>query len=215
MMEEISMTLDAESRELARQLGVDLCDLLSTEPDWAKPIRAAVEALHTKKAPAWMDPLTAKLSTLEIRMIAIETVSSKTKELLGKLPAREELQAVTETMKKDLEAKLNTYEGAVTGRMEALSKDVKTNREGIVGIETVISSLKIPVEALSVNMGSVKEDTSSGLEILSRLTSGQQQLERNIVGIGDQLTTLRSEIMIQKALVERLAKPWYRRLFGG
>ena len=193
LLKEVSMTLDAESHELARQLGNDLREMLQLEPSWAEKIKTDVEAMRTEKSPAWTTPLLGQFTILDAKIKALEVASQTTKELIGVLPERKDLNTAKDEIRSELNSRLESLAKSIDDRMVMLNDCIKGNQDGIRGILSGLSTVK---------------------EQMATVLNSFPQADQKLTGLAEQLAALRREMEIQKTLVEKLNRSWYQRLFG-
>lgn len=218
MMKQVSLVLDEESRELARRLGEDLIDATSREPEW---VRTLVATLNEVKAScARLEPALARVG--EAQTSHDSAMTQKAADLansIARLSAEpdwaRQMSARVDTAFKEVAQPVARLSDAVTP-LATSARNLDTTHTAMKGMlertERTTTSLAVGTQGnkdglpgelrdLARSLGDSRHDQVVAMAAISRMAE-------NVTKIADQLKT-------QQASLERLARPWYRRLFGG
>lgn len=244
MMKEVVLALDSESRELAQQLATDLRDLLAIAPEWARPLADGIAELRRAAKQQTFDALLqsinskadalAKATERTSTAVALLTTQAESRELAQKVTTDvAALLRVAPSWSRDLvdgiaelrsAAALQKTESALQALLSKTDALARASANTNATLATLATSSELASQSQAEN------DRAHKLQIVL-----QQQQERlgAIEGacaaltraLADQnaavstalqkLGALQAEANSSAALLQRLNRPWYRRIFGG
>ena len=155
----------------------------------------------------------APLAEIDSRLAAVQTETQSTRSLIGEIPTRDEVMR--------LEQELHRIEGVLVADVTAMATSLHN-------VAQVVSASAIQLSSIS-SADEVQKRLLSGVDNIVReiatehkaasaslvtILKSQNEIGKALRTVSEAVSTFNEELKQQRQLLNKLARPWYRRLFG-